>query len=442
MIYSRLDKSVVDPILDYPALKQSIVLKRSNPFRELWKGHFTSPLEEITIRHILSDKPFFRSCFEKYIPKMESYVSRHLSKIIAVVKLNSLPPPPPPLNQEDTMSSNNHYSNSSTQNNDETSQDNANEAMANQSNADSNNEASEDDGESSADSEYNGELTISVIDCSAKEKVKNDDSSSSDTWYDDDELKMRSFFKILNDPAYLPFLLNVKHICITEITMEIYSTFFPHNYNLPIESHPSSVDRDFVWETPLLFLYHMYPSAFEKYADAYGVSQIGDLVALSDSPPFYTDLFIKEFDEHAPLVILPYRRFYPHSGVTNIVLQFDEGDCNGSIRMKILDGELSIEGNHDLGYTIICISPEGKWDYIDIPEEPANPGVLLPHKERVEPGTIYAVSFKFRFNTYRLVSLLWSLNTNIEHIADALEDFNFSLFSIAQSNRNSRKILI
>lgn len=241
------------------------------------------------------------------------------------------------------------------------------------------------------------------------------------------ELALINFFGVLKEPTYLPFLLRLRSICPTDLHFDTNSLFLMSDFNVAIETYPSKV------HVPLVFLYHMHTETFKKYLDAYGASEIPKFISSASEHTASVNRFLKEFDEHAQIVIFPYRYAIPRHYIVstgNTLHAYDsDSESIAVMRMTIVGNNFKIySDSKSSSPLIIRISLDGKWAFIDI---------HTPHKPAV-PGTIYAIIFSHRFDTYHLVNLLWSLNNNIELIADTLEDFKFSLFSVFRSSRNSK----
>ena len=372
-IYAILSEPEVNLFLNYPALNPAEVYNPDNPLITTLGEHFANPYN-VTIQQCLSKKSSFKRVLKEYKPKMEPFLSRPFSKILAIAQLNSLPRP---LNQNSNSSSSQNIDESPNQ---------------------------------------NSELLL----------TQNFEELESD-------FKMMDVLWILNDSRFLPFLLRLKHINSTEITLEVYSLYFSSSYNLAIESHSELIDAHFVLNSSLISLYHMYPEGFARFCEAYGISNISDFIEKyrEELSEFSNSikLFLKEFDEYAPLVILPYcPSGAKHTVVsTGNTMHLYQKGFDSSISMTIVNKILTFDKDRCPSYHIIRVFPNGKWESI---------ADSIPHKEPATPGTIYAISFVPA--TYLLGQFLSPLSNNIELMADALEDYGFSVFAILPSNRNSK----
>ena len=388
-LFAVLSEAKVGPYLNHPALNQAKVWDPYNPLIATFKKHFGEP-ENVTIRDCLSKKSLFKWVLKEYNSDVEPYLSRPFSKILSIAKLNTLSPPPS--NKAEVTSGNQNSSNSSSSQNNEP--------------------CLEEDIEASADQE--GEL-------------KSDED-------EDSEFEIANFLWILNDPRFLPFLLKLKTICATDISTEVFLTSFSSNNSLAIESHPEKVDSDFALGSPLMILYHWCPDAYNAFMDAYGVSDIPQLIALfragwDDTPDETITRFLDEFDDKAPLVLLPYRHPSTKHDIlsTGSTLCVTEHEGDSVIKLNILDGNLIIDKEWCSCYHVIRILSNGEWEYI---------AESVPFQEAAMPGTLYAIILK-SFSTFNLKQLLLSLNNIIELMADALEDYGFSVFQILPSLREN-----
>ena len=378
-IYNLQDKAAVDLILNYPAITQSLVWEGFNPLLNSWKNYFTNP-GKVTIRECLSDKAFFKFVLDEFNRDTEIYLSTSFSKILAVARLNL---PLKPSKQENSSSANQNSSNSSDSSNSSSGQ-----------NLD-------------AVETSNGKYLVRKVEV---------------------QFTVNEYLSILNDSHFLPFLLRTKDICITDISLENYFTYFSSTYDLAIESHPSPIDSSFVpfvLSSSIISLYFMHPDAFDKFANVYEISSIPKLVSK------YSTAWGSNgsFDDQASLIILPYRPgkdIISTGGTMCIPL-----DKNGTaINMKICDGILEIErkGYHFL--RSFRVSPKGECI-----------ALKCPHKEATLPGTLYAFKFEEEYDDSRLKEFLKRVGNdenNLELIANVLEDFGFRVFAIFPSNRDRK----
>ena len=248
---------------------------------------------------------------------------------------------------------------------------------------------------------------------------------------DESVFDVNNLIWLLNDPRFLPFLLRLEYVPSTELNLEVYAKLFPSKYDLSIEAHPSDITFDFALNSSLVSLYHLHPAAFTKLTTTYEVSSIPDLISKFRTvwitpPAEKLDLFLREFDDQARLVILPFRCLGTEHSLlsTGNTSHLYKNNSDAIVHMKIADGNLVVDMENVPSYSIFRIHSDGHLESIDH---------SVPYQELAIPGAIYAIRLE---KSEQEPFLLLLRKISIELMADVLTEHGFCVFAILPSCRS------